>query len=194
MIFILAYILPGALLILLIIMLGWRRASVFLNYLWGSVCYRHLVVLILLFLIRSDVPLVYKVAVFEFAKEPWPGLNYTFIQHPLGCNIVGVLCGRILQRPLEGWDACIVPRDNILIVFVLLGRPLITPLVLSPEMVLPYACIQEVLRSLAMWTVISGEIVFLVEVIIQLQKFSMRHDWIMMHVVQIFIWELLFRL
>jgi len=70
MIFILAYILPGALLILLIIMLGWRWASVFLNYLWGSVCYRHLVVLILLFLIRSDVPLVYKVAVFEFAKEP----------------------------------------------------------------------------------------------------------------------------
>ena len=61
-------------------------------------------------------------------------------------------------------------------------------------MVLPYACIQKVLRSLAMRAVISGEIVFLVKVIIQLQKLTMRHNRIMMHVVQIFLWELLFRL
>ena len=179
---------------LLIIMLGWRWTRVFLNHLWGSVSYRHLIVLILLILIRSVVPFIHKVAVFELVKEPWPGLNYAFIQHPLGCDIVGLLSGRILQRPLEGWDASIVPWDYILIVFVLLGRTLVPPLVLSPEMVLPYACIQEVLRSLAMWTVISGEIVFVVEVIIQLQKLSMRHDWIMMHVVQVFVWELLFRL
>jgi hypothetical protein len=179
---------------LLIIMLGWRWTRVFLNNLWGSVSYRHLVVLILLFLIRSVIPFVYKVAVFEFVKELWPGLNDPFIQYPLGRDIVGLLCGRVLQGPLESWDARIVTRDNILIVFVLLGRPLVAPLVLSPEVVLPYACVQEVLRSLAMWTVIPGEVVFLVEVIIQLQKLSMRHDWIMMHIVQVFFWELLFRL
>ena len=102
MILILAYIEPAVLLILLIIMLGWRWTRVFLNYLWGSVCYRYLVVLILLFLIRSVIPFVYKVAVFELVKEPRPRLDDPFIQHPLGCDVVGLLCGRILERPLEG--------------------------------------------------------------------------------------------
>ena len=175
-------------------MLGWGWARVFLDYLWCSLCYRHLVYLVLLLLIRRVVPFIKKVAVFEFFKEPWPSLNDSFIQDPLGSDFCGLLCGRVLQRPLECWDASIAPGDNILVVFVLIGRPLIAPLVLSPEMVLPYACIQEVLRSLTMRAVISGEIVFLVEVIIKLQKLTMRHDRIMMHVVQIFLWELLFRL
>ena len=164
-----ACILPtGGLLILLVIMLGWGWARVFLDYLRSSLCDRHLVLLILLFLIRCIVAFVKKIAVFEFVKEPWPGLNDPFVHHPLGSDFVGLLCGRILQRPFEGWDASIAPGDNVLVVFVLIGCPLIAPLVLGPEMVLPYARVQEVLRSLAMRAVISGEIGFLVKVVIKL--------------------------
>ena len=164
-----ACILPtGGLLILLIIMLGWGWARVFLNDLRSSLRDRHLVLLILLFLIRRIVAFVKKIAVFEFVKEPWPGLNDLFVHHPLGGDFFGLLCGRVLQRPFEGWDASIAPGDNVLVVFVLIGCPLIAPLVLGPEMVLPYARVQEVLCSLAMRAVISGEVGFLVEVVIQL--------------------------
>jgi hypothetical protein len=66
-----ACILPtGGLLILLILMLGWGWARVFLNDLRSSLRYRHLVLLILLFLIRRIVAFVKKIAVFEFVKEP----------------------------------------------------------------------------------------------------------------------------